>query len=132
MGMPNTIARRRWFQFGLGTMLSLVTLVAIWLAYYLHWKDERREARAWIDSQGVNGAIMFDPRSRPELPWMLRLLGEKPERILLMLHEPSMRNNKCAPPEYERLVQRVTRLFPEAQVFDFNHGFVPDESEPGP
>lgn len=109
-------------------MLFAVAVVGAWLGYYIHWREERREARAWMDAQGIGGSIGFEPEPRPELPWMLRLLGEQPETHLLMKHAPSMRSIERVPREYERLVQRVKDLFPEAQVVDLNEGFGPDEA----
>jgi hypothetical protein len=122
--MPTTPpTRRRWFRFSLRTLFVVVTAVAVWLAYYIHWMDERRDARAWIDAQYVGGSIGFYKEPRPGLPWMLRILGEKPEKLILMQHGPSTRDDKQAPPEYERLLQRVTSLFPEAQVINVSREY---------
>jgi hypothetical protein len=113
-----TADRSRWFRCSLRTLFVLVTAVACWLAYYIHWKNERREARAWMHAQDIGGSIGFGPEPRPDLPCMLRLLGERPEKVLIMADGGSQRNSEPAPPDYRRLVEKVASLFPEAQIVD--------------
>jgi hypothetical protein len=42
---PNTIVRRRWFQFGLGTLFLVVTAFAVWLGLELQFIRARQ---AWL------------------------------------------------------------------------------------
>jgi hypothetical protein len=46
---------RRWFTFGLGTLLTLVTLFCIWLGWALNWARERQQ---------VLKALRLGPESR--------------------------------------------------------------------
>ncbi|HEY1599862.1 MAG TPA: hypothetical protein VGG64_09690 [Pirellulales bacterium] len=44
--------RRRWYQFGLGTMFVLVTLFAVWLGWQINVVRERQAVRVFIEEQG--------------------------------------------------------------------------------
>src|SRR5689334_18850328 len=54
--------RRRWFQFGIGTMLLLVTLFCIWLAWQVRIVRERQAMRALIKEQGGVARTLKDWR----------------------------------------------------------------------
>lgn len=115
-----TAHKRRWIVVSLVTSLALVTVCGVWIGYYIHWKNQRREARAWIEAEGIGGSIGYHPEARPGLPWMLGLLGEKAETYLVMAHVPTQGSRERAPAEYRCLAEKVTRLFPEAQVIDLS------------
>ncbi|MBI2825910.1 MAG: hypothetical protein HYX69_14590 [Planctomycetia bacterium] len=60
--------RRRWFQFGLGTMFLLVTLFALWLAWELNFIHQRQAFLAWVDRKNAevtNAWFMVNP---PRVP----------------------------------------------------------------
>ena len=99
--------RRRWFQFGLGTMLLLVTVLALFIAYHVNWVRERRAAIAsWESSR-------WFPSTPPVLakpPWLLSLFGEPGYGCLW--RESSRRLGA----DEEAELERVQRLFPEAKV----------------
>jgi hypothetical protein len=114
------IARRRRWSFSLRTLFVVVTVLAGWLGYYVHWKNERSKARAWLDTRrAISYAFRYTTEPRPAMPWMLGVLGDHPEiDIILIRREPSGVNSEPAPPEYRQLVRRIVGLFPEAQVVD--------------
>jgi len=120
MSEGSNTSGRSWLRLGLLTLFVLATIGGLWIGYYAHWKNERREARAWIDAHQIGGSIGYHPEARPGLPWMLGLLGDKAETIILMIHEPTRGSSDRAPAEYKRLVERVTSLFPEAQIIDLS------------
>ncbi len=98
-----------------------VAILGVWLGYHLHWISERREARAWLDMNlDIGGSIGFTPKPPSAFPWTLRLLGEKPESLILMRHAGSdhYHGHYPVPDEYLALVRRVESLFPEAIVKD--------------
>jgi hypothetical protein len=120
--------RRRLLRFNLRALLIFVAAIAIWFAYYLHWMDERREVRAWIDAHGTDGALDYSPQGRSGLPWMLWLLGEKPVNLIVTEHSTSVRDYTHIPPEHQWLVRRVMSLFPEAEVVDNEEAMFGKES----
>ena len=76
---------RRWFQFSMGTMFVVVTLLAalgVWIANSFHWIQERREILALAmtldDGTGltVTGYSMTKRDGLPKAPFSLRILGE--------------------------------------------------------
>jgi protein-S-isoprenylcysteine O-methyltransferase Ste14 len=126
-----TAPPRRWFRFSLRTLFVVVTLVGLWLGYYLNWMQQRREARAWLDCQFIGGSfgpIQSDPSA---FPWGLRLLSEERRSFILMRHEPTEHDWKKRPPEeYLRLMEKVRRLFPEAEVWDVTMDYSEKFSDP--
>ncbi|MBI2825907.1 MAG: hypothetical protein HYX69_14575 [Planctomycetia bacterium] len=73
--------RRRWFQFGLGTMFLLVTLFALWLAWELNFIHERQAFLAWVDRKNAevtNAWFMVNPPRVPPatIPFWRRWLGD--------------------------------------------------------
>ncbi len=111
---------RRLFRFSLRTLFIGVALIAVWLGYYVHWKSQRREARAWLEMQVNGGSIGYRPKPESAFPLMLKLLGERPTPLILMRFEPADDESRFSPitAEYLKLVKRVERLFPEAIVID--------------
>jgi hypothetical protein len=70
--------RRRWFQFSLGTMLVLVTILAIsagWITHSLNWIRKRHqmshETAVWrwpdLHSSAPGGLWLFGEPGYPEL-----------------------------------------------------------------
>jgi hypothetical protein len=121
--------KRRWFRFSLRTLLVAVTVISVWLGYYVNWKNQRREARMWLSMQ-MNGGSFGGFDGKPaEFPWTLKLLGEKPERLILVRYEPAdaYLDLYPIPDEYQALVRHVERLFPEADVLDLTRTRSDDE-----
>lgn len=115
-----TARSRRW-SFSLRTLMIVIALVACWLVYYQNWKSQRQIARAWMQAQGFEGPMggFGGIQSNPSaLPWGLRVLGEEPLHLFLMKYEPAAKNFSSPSEEYQSLVERIRRLFPEAAVLD--------------
>jgi len=49
--------RRRWFQFSLGTLFVVMTLVALWLAWELNFIRERKAMRRTIAEKGFVSTV---------------------------------------------------------------------------
>jgi hypothetical protein len=114
--------RRRWYQFGLGTMFLLVTLFAVWLGWELHVVRRRAVARKQILacgghiiwSGGVRGTLQpvrEGTRSRLMLA-RLKLLGEDPVDYLLL------------PTRATEAEMALADYFPEAKVKTFHLNWV--------
>lgn len=110
--MPRLCPRLR---FSLGTLLVLVAILSIWVAYHLKWISERREAREWIKSHG--GAFeRLTVRSYPQepskrAPLMLRMLGEDEVGAIFMgSTAPESEFNS------EEKVREIQELFPESEL----------------
>jgi len=97
---------RRWFQFSLGTLFLIVTVVCCWLGYQLNWIRQRRafEARAGVQSYVTVKKGLFNA------PGLLQFFGE-PGRATIVLHFPA----DPTPAELQE-VQLARRLFPEAET----------------
>jgi hypothetical protein len=66
--------KRRWLQFGLGTLLGLLTLVAVVLALVVNAAGRQRRAVALVERMG--GQVYYD-QAETEVPvWLRDLLGE--------------------------------------------------------
>ena len=80
--------RRRWFQFGLGTLFVLMTVFAVWLGWELKYIRERKEFLAWVESKlatEANHTFMIDPLAVPaEIPVWRRWLGDKPRDAITL------------------------------------------------
>ena len=104
------IPRRRW-SYSLRTMFVLLTLLACWLGYQMHWIRQRKDVVAkWQvireDPMGVSAP--------PEAPGMLRLFGEQGYSHVTLWF-PARRNSDLS--ESERAeIKRVGIVFPEAGV----------------
>ena len=93
--------RRRWFRFSMRTLFVLVTIIGVvagWVAYQLSWIRQRR-------------AFTYTHRTfagyapRPNAPWPLRLFGE--EGFLFVFAQKSTAHTE---------MERARRLFPESKV----------------
>ena len=115
----NSALNRRWFRFSLRTTFVVVTLFGLWFGYYLNWKQQRHDARAWMHAQDIVGNFGYTPKDPSTFPWMLKLLGDSPEELFVIEYLPREREILLpVPDEYRTLVARIKRLFPEAVVID--------------
>jgi hypothetical protein len=94
--------RRRWFQFGLGTMIVVMTVLAIplgWLGWQIKYIRDRRDFRARSLWSGMGD---WTGTPSPEMPLYRRWLGdERATRVFVNSEEDR---------------QIGERLFPEAWV----------------
>ncbi len=76
--------RRQLFQFGLGTVLVVVTVLAVFLGYGLNWIRQRcavvrdpnvESSQLAVGEVIANGATLTSEQ-RGNAPWPLRWLGE--------------------------------------------------------
>ena len=104
--------RRRWFQFGLGTMFLLVTVLCVWLAWAADWARERRDALIVLRESPV---VVVDTTSQisgwAEKPWTsmpisLRLLGCERVKLIHLARVQYSDGDR----------DRIQALFPEATV----------------
>lgn len=118
--------RRRWFSYSLRTLFVLLTAFGIWLGLKVKWVSDRRAARAWIVEHPADDSWVlfrtdadefFASRAggtssrralrRKPLPWMLRMLGERPVSSVFV---------KIGPDEVSYDKKILRELFPEAIV----------------
>jgi len=91
---------RSRFRYSLRTALLLVTLLLVWLGYYVNWKHQRRRAlelphntwRRW-------------PPESVDIPFGLLLVGDEAREGIDL--PPSTSDERIA---------QVQKLFPEAEV----------------
>ncbi len=72
--------KRRWTQFGVGTLLFLVTIFAMWFGRAAYLARQQRQAVRLIE--GLGGAVVFDHSyegaTEPRGPaWLRQFLGEE-------------------------------------------------------
>jgi hypothetical protein len=104
----------RRLQFTLRSLFILITLIALWLGYYANWIHQRREARKWLAQRNCEFPIIPNLRP-PNLPLMLRLLGEQPAHDFCVAPLEEDRRNLGA---YRAKIRDITLLFPEGVVHD--------------
>jgi hypothetical protein len=107
---------RPWLQFGLRTMLVIVTLFAIWLGWELKYIRDRKEAKIWLLENG--GYCVPEHLDRhifgSSISFWRNLLGDAAiEEVVFGRDTPSSEQSRFA------------QLFPEAEVNQTN--FVPLE-----
>jgi Leucine-rich repeat (LRR) protein len=69
--------KRRWWQFGLPTLLGMVTLSAIGLALIVHPAERQRRDVATVRSLGGRVAYEDGPFARTRIPsWLRKRLGD--------------------------------------------------------
>jgi hypothetical protein len=67
--------KRRWLQFGLATLLGLVTLVAIVLGLVVNRAELQRHAVAFVEHMG--GSVAYDDEAKTRAPaWVRNSVGE--------------------------------------------------------
>jgi hypothetical protein len=103
--MTTIAPSRRWFQFSLGTLFVLMTVLAIWLAWELMFIRERQ---AWlrrypllVDSEMLRS---IPPRTS-RIPWWRTLLSDEPVPLIAELDIWDDNDRKY-----------VAELFPEAEI----------------
>jgi hypothetical protein len=89
MAVNAPTTRRRRFQFGLGTMLALMTLLALWLGWEKHYIQERRdflELNKAAIAAGPKRYVMSRrvPPKPAEIPFWRRWLGDEPVDVISM------------------------------------------------
>jgi hypothetical protein len=111
--MPASIQPHSWFQFRLGTMFVLVTILAVWLGWELHFVHARRAFVARLEPLGfdyyADRSDFVDPAHRPwkaarNSSWR-QWLGDKNYSEIIIPAKWSHEE-----------VEHATRLFPEAKV----------------
>jgi hypothetical protein len=110
---PST--RRRWYQFGLGTLLLVVTAFAVWLGYGLQWARSRKQVIQYVESLTSPSpprmiyppeSVADDKRPWKKMPWTLISLGEQPVGMITL-----------SPDYYSQTeCDYIQSLFPEAIV----------------
>ena len=112
----------------------VVTLVAVFIGYHVNWMSQRKLSRAWLSMQMNGGSFGYTPKPKSAFPWMLKLLGEKPEPLILMRWEPADNYKDLfpVPDEYLELVKRIEGLFPEAVIWDLTWKRSDDEDADSP
>ncbi|HEY1600840.1 MAG TPA: hypothetical protein VGG64_14625 [Pirellulales bacterium] len=122
--MPATLpTRRRWFQFGLGTMLLVITALAVGLGWELNFVRARRAFDMRARAEGAGYAFPasaslsaswpeamrdgeYETRWPPRVPMWREWLGDQPYGLVMV---PDAWPKKEA--------ANVERLFPESFVF---------------
>ena len=88
------------FRYSLRTLLAIVTLLLLWLGYYVNWKHQRRQAL-----ELPHNAWRHWPPESTDFPFGLLLVGDEPREGLDL--PPSATDEQLA---------RMRELFPEAEV----------------
>jgi len=113
--IPDQPSRRRRFQFGIGTMLLLVTAIALWLGHERHWITQRHRMLEQREAIELDYQIT-QQATPPKAPGMLWLFGEQgiaDLRVLLWSDGPTIPDGWC---ESQERAVRARRLFPEAGI----------------
>ncbi len=96
---------RRWFRFSLRSLFVVVTLVALlagWVASSLNWIRDRRD---FVGEGGeMNAIIHTQPGQFVEAPSLLWVFGEEGAQFLVLSTDD------------ESDFRKAQRLFPEAKV----------------
>ncbi|HEY1600487.1 MAG TPA: hypothetical protein VGG64_12850 [Pirellulales bacterium] len=113
--------RDRGYQFGLGTMSVVVTVVATFLAYHVNWIRQRhaflteegdRFARIPVEEFALASAFI-SPQRMPA-PGMLWLFSEDGLEYLSVIVEAASRTELTSEDLNRQAL--ATRLFPEAEI----------------
>ena len=119
--------RRRWFQFGLGTMFLVVTLFAVWLAYEANWMRQRQAFIAAQESSANDRSVPVSYEhtdSNTRAPGLLWVLGERGwYGVAVITAAPSQAELTLR--DYVRL-RTAKGLFPEANIMAVHHTRYPD------
>jgi hypothetical protein len=124
-----TVPRRRWFRFSLRTLFLVVTALACWLGYQLHWIRERHKFLDEVEHEQpqrlltVLMASAFDEDPRlvpfaPKAPLSLRIFGES---AVAQFHIQDIvtHDGRSYPWDDPKRLAKAARLFPEAEFFLF-------------
>ena len=93
-------ASRFAFRFSLRMMLAVVTVLILWLGYYVNWKHQRRDAL-----EQPHTSWRSAPPREVRLPWGLQLAGESPREGIDLPSGAS-----------DEQLATFRSLFPEAEV----------------
>ena len=104
-----------WPRFTLRTLFVVVTMLACWMGYYIHWIHGREAGREWLDAHRAD-YIACGMRLEVAIPWPLRLLGEVRSRHA-MCATSRWRTQKLS--EFEQQVAEMKALFPESHIVAF-------------
>ncbi|MBI2823068.1 MAG: hypothetical protein HYX69_00090 [Planctomycetia bacterium] len=117
--------RRRWSQFGLGTMFVAMTLLAIWMGAAVNKMHERQQLLRWAQSQGAVvseypikfmkisatqeswAAIQMTDKAAPTPSLTQRLLGESPVTTIVF-----------SGPVADAKKEALSRAFTKAQLVE--------------
>ena len=108
--------RRRWLQFGLGTMFLAVTVLAIpaaWVAYSLNWIRQRHEWAGWPTRRAEPVYLLV--ATEGSAPGLLWLFGERGFRTLNIRFQGDAAQGNLTPAHHE-VIDQVNRLYSEAAV----------------
>lgn len=115
--------RRRWFQFGLGTVFVAVTVFAVWLGWELKYIRERKAFLLRVQAQGSQTVYADDPLWKgtttsvairvPRIPFWRRWLGDRPVAIPGWPFQETM-SADFDEQKMKALNDEILRLFPEA------------------
>jgi hypothetical protein len=113
-------SRRRWFQFGIGTMLALTALAAV-LAWEMAFIYRRQDAKKTFSKIGVevveweNINPVFHKKFRQaSIPWWRRMLGDRAVSVVNFPREHSKSE-----------VDDARSYFPEATIEIGEHERLP-------
>ena len=88
------------------------------MAYHLDWIRQRSNGREWLDKHAGWGSIPVEFDARPNLPWMLKLLGERPIEKRRLTAAWAKGSQDLS--EYHKRVAQMSALFPECQITDLD------------
>jgi len=102
--------RRRWFQVSVRTLLAIVAVLALWLAWGMHWVKSRNDAMRELKAD-PRVAIVYQggvlpPKPWRELPVTLRLLQAEPVAFIRLDGNHFVQDD----------AEILQALFPEASV----------------
>jgi hypothetical protein len=97
--------RRRWLQFSLGTMLLLVSLVAVFLAWLAWELSYIRDRQTWLSDNPTLARPDAKVDATAEISWARKILGDS---IMPMIVAPDgWTDNEIA---------AAKKLFPESVI----------------
>ena len=100
--------RRRWFQFGIGTMLSLVASVAIclgWVVQEMRTVRERQRLRLYINDE--IGGFTVHWGTTNEIPVIRHVHPTRAREMLIVIPEERVGENEAA---------HLRAIFPEGAL----------------
>ena len=100
----NDTPKRRWPRFGLRTLFTLFTIIALWLGWNAYQINQRKELLRFLSTQNVYITYGTPPYPWKQLPTTWRLFGVKPIQEIRFQHtnwvdENGRRQIKSAFPE---------------------------------
>jgi len=98
--MYEVLRNRRYFQFSLRTLFTLMTILCVWLGYQLTWIRERHNALEELQQSSV----VFNTYKLA--PWSIRLIERGVPSIAV---DPEVARDAVR-------VKQLQRLFPEATL----------------